>query len=81
MIDEDIAPSVVMQGPLTRARAWQINQHVSSFLSSSIYTCEDSMLPNVFIDYIVLRNFGEDHKSLGNQKGRGGKQGGRPSQV
>ncbi len=79
--DEDISPSIVMQGPLTRARARQINQQVSSFLSSSLYTCKDSMLPNVFIDYVVLRNFGEDNEGLGNQQGQGGKQGGRPSLV
>ena len=39
------------------------------------------MLPNVSIDYIVLRNFGEEHEGLGNQHGRGRKQEGRPSQV
>ena len=86
--DEDISPmhtsdtpSVVMHRPLTRARARQLNQQVNSFLSSSLYTYEDSMLPNVSIDYIVLRNFGEEHEGHGNQQGRGGKQGGRPSQV
>ena len=86
--DEDISPmltsdtpSVVTHGPLTRARARQLNQQVSSFLSSSLYTCEDSMLPNVSIDYILLRNLGEEHEGHGNQQGRGGKQGGRPSQV
>jgi len=73
--------SVVMHGPLTRARARQLNQQVSSFLSSSLYTCEDSMLPNVSIDYILLGNLGEEHEGHGNQQGRGGKQGGRPSQV
>ena len=71
----------ITQGPLTRARARRINQHVSSFLSSSLYICEDSMLPNVSIDYIVLRNFGEEHEGLENQQGRGRKQEGRPSQV
>ena len=86
--DEDISPmltsdtpSVVMHGPLTRARARQLNQQVSSFLSSSLYTFEDSMLPNVSIDYILLRNLGEEHEAHGNQQGRGGKQGVRPSQV
>ncbi|WVZ76456.1 hypothetical protein U9M48_024432 [Paspalum notatum var. saurae] len=74
--DEDISPmltsdtpSVVMHGPLTRARARQLNQQVSSFLSSSLYTCEDSMLPNVSIDYILLRNLGEEHEGHENQQG------------
>jgi hypothetical protein len=44
------------------------------------YSCEDGMLSNDIIDYIVLRNFGDDHESLGDQQGPGGKQGGRPSQ-
>ena len=73
-------PPIVMQGPLTRARARQLNQQVSSFLCSNAYTYEDGMLPNSIIDYIVLRNFGEEHEGFGNQRGRGGKKGGRPSQ-
>ncbi|WVZ76156.1 hypothetical protein U9M48_024154 [Paspalum notatum var. saurae] len=74
--DEDISPmltsdtpSVVMHDPLTIARARQLNQQVSSFLSSSLYTCEDSMLPNISIDYILLRNLGEEHEGHGNQQG------------
>jgi hypothetical protein len=39
------------------------------------------MLPNEIVDYIVLRNFGEDLEGLGNQQGQGGRLGGRPSQV
>jgi hypothetical protein len=38
------------------------------------------MLPNETVDYIVLRNFGENHEGLGNQQGQGGRLGGRPSQ-
>jgi hypothetical protein len=38
------------------------------------------MLPNEIVDYIVLRNFGEDHEGLGNQQGQGGRLEGRPSQ-
>jgi hypothetical protein len=34
------------------------------------------MLPNEIVDYIVLRNFGEDHEGLGNQQGQGGRLGG-----
>jgi hypothetical protein len=82
-IDEDITlsdthnpPPLVIQGPITRARARQLNQQVSSFLSSSPCTYENSMLPNEILDYIVLRNFGEDHEGLGNQQGEGGRLGG-----
>jgi hypothetical protein len=38
------------------------------------------MLSNDIIDYIILRNFGDDHEGLGDQQGPGGKPGGRPSQ-
>ena len=68
-----------MQGPLTRARAQQFNNQVSSFLSSSTYTCEDGMLPNAMVNYIILRNFGEEQECFGNQHGPGEDQGGRPS--
>ncbi|WVZ70319.1 hypothetical protein U9M48_018994 [Paspalum notatum var. saurae] len=61
--DEDITP-MVMQGPITRARAKQLNQQVSSFLGARNSTYKDGMLPNDIIDYIVLRNLGEDMKAL-----------------
>jgi hypothetical protein len=38
------------------------------------------MLPNKIVDYIVLRNFGEDHEGPGNQRTRRETRG-RPSQV
>jgi hypothetical protein len=38
------------------------------------------MLSNDIIEYIILRNFGDDHEGLGDQQGPGRKQGGRPSQ-
>jgi hypothetical protein len=86
--DEDITLSdthnprpLVIQGPISRARARQLNQQVSSFLSSSACTYENSMLPNEIIDYIVLRNFGEDHEGLGNQQGQGGRLGGGGVQI
>jgi hypothetical protein len=85
--DEDITfsdthnpPPLVIQGLITRARARQLNQQVSSFLSSSACTYENSTLPNEIVDYIVFRNIGEDHEGLGNQQGQGGRLGGRPSQ-
>jgi len=77
--DEDITP-MVMQGPITRARAKQLNQQVSSFLGARNSTYKDGMLPNDIIDYIVLRNLGEDHEGLGDQHGPGGGPKGRPSQ-
>ncbi|WVZ63431.1 hypothetical protein U9M48_013065 [Paspalum notatum var. saurae] len=49
--DEDITP-MVMQGPITRARAKQLNQQVSSFLGACNSTYKDGMLPNDIIDYI-----------------------------
>jgi hypothetical protein len=68
-------PPLVIQDPITIARAQQLNQHVSSFLSSSACTYENSMLPNEIVDHIVLSNFGEDHEGLGNQQGQGGRLG------
>ena len=71
----------VLQGPITRARARQLNQQVNSFLCLDAFTCKDGMLPNNIVDYVVLRNLGEDHEGLGNQHGVGEEQGGRPCQV
>ncbi|WVZ72338.1 hypothetical protein U9M48_020813, partial [Paspalum notatum var. saurae] len=76
--DEDIAP-MVMQGPITRTRAKQLNQQMSSFLGARNSTYKDGMLPNNIIDYIV-RNLGEDHEGLGDQHGPGGGPKGRSSQ-
>jgi len=89
--DEDITPSdahddptLDFQGPITRARARQLNLQVSSFLSKSLYDFENRLLPN---DYIVLRNHGEDqgmHKGgLGGVEDQQGRpsQGGGPNQV
>ena len=77
-------PPLNIQGPITRARAQQLNLQVSSFLGKSLYDFENRLLPN---DYIVLRNHGEDqgmHKGwlgvVGDQQGRSS-QGGGPNQV
>jgi hypothetical protein len=85
--DEDITPiyttetpPIVIQGPITRARARQLHRQVSSFLSIRAYSCEDGMLSNDITDYIILRTFRDDHEGLGDQQGPGGMQGGRPSQ-
>ena len=50
-------PQQVLQGPLTRARARQLNYQVNSFLGS--YITENRPLPNAS-DLIVLRNLGKD---------------------
>jgi hypothetical protein len=78
-VDENITlsdthnpPPLLIQGPITRARTRQLNQQVSSFQSSSACTYENSMLPNEIVDYIVLRNFGEDHEGLGTSKDKEG---------
>jgi hypothetical protein len=67
--DEDITlshthndPLLDIQGPITRARARQLNLEVSSFLSNSLYDFENRLLPN---DYIVLRNEGEVQETHG----------------
>ena len=37
-----------IQGPITRARARQLNLEVSSLLSVSINNCENGLLPNFY---------------------------------
>ena len=61
-MDTNSTPQVDIQGPITRARARQLNLQVSLFLSN--YSCEfkNSLLPN---DLIVPRNKGEDHQRRG----------------
>ena len=83
--DEDITPmdtrdtpQVAMQGPITRARARQLNLQVSSFLSTSLCDIENRLLPN---DVIIPRNHGEDQEVIGERQGGGEEQQGRPTQV
>jgi hypothetical protein len=57
-MDRNNTPQVDIQGPITRARARQLNLQVISFLRNYSCAFESSMLPN---DLIVLRNQGEDH--------------------
>jgi len=73
-LDAQDDPPLDIQGPITRARARQLNLQVSSFLSKSLYDFENKLLPN---NYIVLQNHGEDqgmHKGwlrgVENQQGR-----------
>ena len=64
-----------IQGPITRARARQLNLEVSSFLNTSLYDFEDKLLPN---DYIVIRIHGEGNEMLGDGLGGVQDQLGRP---
>jgi hypothetical protein len=89
--DEDITPLhthndplLDIQGPITRARARQLNLEVSSFLSNSLYDSENRLVPN---DYIMLRYEGEVQETHGgglggmeDQRGRPNKDGG-PNQI
>jgi hypothetical protein len=89
--DEDITPldtnnnpPLNVQGPITRARARQLNLKLSSFLNSSSYDYENRLLPN---DYIVIRNHGEGQGILGeglrgveDQQGHKSQEGG-PNQL
>ena len=76
-MDTNNTPQVDVQGPITRARARQLNLQVSSFLST--YSCEfeNSLLPN---NLIILRNKGEDQQERGEGLGGVEDQRGRPEQ-
>jgi hypothetical protein len=68
--DEDIPPVDIqevppldiqaIQGPTTRACAWQLNLEVSFLLSVSINSLQNGLLPN---DYIMIRNQGDDQRT------------------
>ena len=66
-----------IQGPITRARARQLNLQVSSFLSNVYFESENRLLPN---DLIVLSNKGEDQQGHGEGLGGVEDQQGRPDQ-
>ena len=82
--DEDISttditiPPILIQGPITRSRAHQLKQQVSSFLCSSSRENENRLLPN---DLLVLRNLGEDQQGLGKGRGVQEEQLGRPHRA
>ena len=63
-MDTNNTPQVDIQGPITHARARQLNLQVISFLRNYSCAFESSMLPN---DLIVLRNKGEDQQGQGEQ--------------
>ena len=66
-MDINDPPQDDIQGPITRARARQLNLQVSSFLSNVYYESENKLLLN---DLIILRNKGEDQQGCG--EGLGG---------
>jgi hypothetical protein len=78
-MDTNNTPLVDVQGPITRARARQLNLQVSSFLCTYNCAFENSVLPN---ELIVLRNEGKDQQGLGGMEGQQGRldQGGGPNQ-
>jgi hypothetical protein len=83
-LDTNNNPPLIVQGPITRAQARQLNLEVSSFLNSSSYDYENRLLLN---DYIVIRNHGEGQAILGeglggveDQKGHTSQEGG-PNQL
>jgi hypothetical protein len=76
-MDTNNTPQVDIQGPITRARARQLNLQVISFLRNYFCVFENNMLPN---DLIVLRNKGEDQQGRGKDLGGVEDQRGRPNQ-
>jgi hypothetical protein len=76
-MDTNNTPQVDIQGPITRARARQLNLQVIPFLRNYSCACESSMLPN---DLIILRNEGEDQQGRGKDLGGVEDQRGRPDQ-
>jgi hypothetical protein len=81
-MDTNNTPLVDVQGPITRARARQLNLQVSSFLCTYSYAFENSVLPN---ELIVHRNEGKNQQGhgegLGGVEGQQGRsdQGGGPN--
>jgi hypothetical protein len=76
-MDTNNTPQVDIQGPITRARARQLNLQVIWFLRNYSCAFESSMLPN---DLIILRNEGKDQQGRGKDLGGVEDQRGRPDQ-
>ena len=53
-----------VQGPITRARARQLNYQVNSFLGVNNISTENPILPKT-CDFLVLRNHGEEEPTHG----------------
>lgn len=56
-VDTPAAPTVTLQGPITRARARQLNYQVLSFLGTILHIHENMMLPKLDV-FVTLRNDG-----------------------
>jgi hypothetical protein len=69
-MDTNNTPLVDVQGPITQARARQMNLQVSSFLCTYSCAFENSVLPN---ELIVLKNERKDQQGHG--EGLGGVEG------
>ena len=54
----------MIQGPMTRARARQLNHQVNAFLSLQTNVSKNGILLNSCDDLIVLRNHGEEPHEL-----------------
>ena len=54
----------MIQGPMTRARARQLNHQVNAFLSLHTNVSKNGILLNSCDDLIVLRNHGEEQREL-----------------
>jgi hypothetical protein len=57
---------IAIQGPITRARACQLQYQVESFLSSTPCQLQDRLLPN---EILIVRNGGQAYEGLKNQLG------------
>jgi hypothetical protein len=62
--DEDISPLHTMQGPITRARARQLDLQVRSILVNCF---SELTLGSIYV--LLIRNNGEDQKGLGEGQG------------
>src|SRR5438105_14629496 len=74
--DEDITPLHTMQGPITRARARQLNLQVCSFLVNYF-----SNLTVGGAHVLLIRNLGEYQQGLGKGRGVEEEQLGRPHRA
>jgi hypothetical protein len=61
--DEDIPPIQTIYGPITRARAQQLNFHVRSNLVNCVLE-----LTHGAMDVLMIRNLGDDQKGLGKEQ-------------
>jgi hypothetical protein len=65
-VDTTVAPT--LQGPITRARARQLNYQVLSFLGMNPHILEHMMLPNSDM-FVTLRNDGPSMDKKDNNDG------------